>query len=318
MGEEFNIWCNARLPEAVKAWLRTELEGNHIGFADEAAGEESLPADASIAFGQPLPKDVIASARLRWAQVASAGYTPFDRDDVRQALSEQGKILTTSSDVYAEPVAQHILAMMLGLARRLPQSLENQRATQGWPYYETRAVSFLVNRQTAVILSYGHIAQRLIELLAPFDMNIIVVRQHARGDEPVRTVAADEAETVLALADHIINILPDNAATKSYLNADRLRVLKPEALLYNVGRGATVDQQALIEALTSGRLAAAYLDVTEPEPLPAEHPLWTTPNCFITPHSAGGHVGETERLINHFLANFRRFTRGEQMLNRVI
>jgi phosphoglycerate dehydrogenase-like enzyme len=97
-----------------------------------------------------------------------------------------------------------------------------------------------------------------------------------------------------------------------------LQAMKPGAIFYNIGRGTTVDQAALAEALGSGRLSAAYLDVTDPEPLPPEHPLWTTPNCVITPHTAGGHSDEWDRLVDHFLANLRRHEAAEPLLDRVI
>jgi phosphoglycerate dehydrogenase-like enzyme len=94
--------------------------------------------------------------------------------------------------------------------------------------------------------------------------------------------------------------------------------MKAGAIFYNIGRGSTVDQSALLEALASGRLRYAYLDVTDPEPLPAEHPLWAQPNCFITPHTAGGAVDEFERLAKHFVGNLRRFEAGERLINRVM
>jgi len=116
----------------------------------------------------------------------------------------------------------------------------------------------------------------------------------------------------------VVNILPENDSTIGYVNARRLACCKPGARFYNVGRGTTVDQTALLEALQSRRLDAAYLDVTDPEPLPVEHPLWTTPNCFITPHAAGGRYDEDEALVNHFLANLAAFQAGTQLTDRVI
>jgi phosphoglycerate dehydrogenase-like enzyme len=94
--------------------------------------------------------------------------------------------------------------------------------------------------------------------------------------------------------------------------------MKPGAIFYNIGRGATVDQAALSDALHSGRLSAAWLDVTDPEPLPEDHPLLATPNCFITPHTAGGHVDEGRSIVKHFLENLGRFTRGEPLIDRVM
>jgi phosphoglycerate dehydrogenase-like enzyme len=94
--------------------------------------------------------------------------------------------------------------------------------------------------------------------------------------------------------------------------------MKPGAIFYNIGRGATVNQEALVEALHSGRIAAAWLDVTDPEPLPDDHPLRREPNCFITPHIAGGHVDETGTLVRHFLGNLERFVRGDPLVDRVM
>jgi phosphoglycerate dehydrogenase-like enzyme len=147
---------------------------------------------------------------------------------------------------------------------------------------------------------------------------VTAVRRRPAGDENVIVVTEDELAEALATADHIVNILPDNPATQRFVNAARLAATNPGAIFYNVGRGTTVDQDALLAALQSGHLGAAYLDVTEPEPLPPEHPLWSAPNCYITPHSAGGLRTEPQRLVQHFLDNLRRFDRGEPLEDRVI
>ena len=105
--------------------------------------------------------------------------------------------------------------------------------------------------------------------------------------------------------------------TKGDFTAGRFARMKPTALFYNIGRGTTVNQDALIDALSHGRIAGAYLDVMDPEPLPPEHPLWRAPNCFITPHTGGGHHNEFEQIVRHFLANLARFERAEAMLNQV-
>jgi phosphoglycerate dehydrogenase-like enzyme len=94
--------------------------------------------------------------------------------------------------------------------------------------------------------------------------------------------------------------------------------MKRGAILYNIGRGTTVDQEALLESLLCGHLGAAWLDVTDPEPLPDDHPLWTAPNCYITPHTAGGHQKESETLVRHFLQNFERFLGGFPLRDRIM
>ena len=149
-------------------------------------------------------------------------------------------------------------------------------------------------------------------------MDIAAVRRNPTGDENVRIVAPADIESELAKADHVVDVLPLNPATGHYFDAAKFAAMKPDACFYNVGRGPTVDQEAIRAALESGKLGFACLDVTEPEPLPKDHPLWTTKNCFITPHTAGGRRDQDEALVRHFLENFARFERGEPLANRVI
>jgi phosphoglycerate dehydrogenase-like enzyme len=150
-------------------------------------------------------------------------------------------------------------------------------------------------------------------------MNIVGLRRRVGGDEPVPTHAwgTPVAARALAVADTVVDVLPGNTSTRHAFDAARLAGLKPGAVFINIGRGSTVDQDALRAALIAGRLGAAYLDVTEPEPLPPDHPLWTTPGCTVTPHAAGGHADEGERLVRHFLENLVRFTSGQALLDAV-
>jgi phosphoglycerate dehydrogenase-like enzyme len=208
---------------------------------------------------------------------------------------------------------------MYAQGRQLPQAFAEQKGARGWPQKSMRGDCRLLRGQSAVIFGLGSIARRLIELLSPLGMDLTVMRRKVTGDEPVRALPWDGAQAAQALgtADHVLNILPAAPGTDLFFNAARLGAMKPDAIFYNIGRGTTVDQPALIAALTAGKLGAAYLDVTTPEPLPPEHPLWGTPNCFITPHTAGGHHDESERLVRHFLDNLARFTSGQALLDRV-
>ncbi|RYG28353.1 D-2-hydroxyacid dehydrogenase, partial [bacterium] len=132
----------------------------------------------------------------------------------------------------------------------------------------------------------------------------------------VPTHPIGELDEFLPGADYVANILPANAASERLFDAATFSKMREGALFMNIGRGTTVDQDALLAALP--RLAAAYLDVTDPEPLPKEHPLWREPKVVITPHSAGGHRGEDVRLVRHFLANLARFEAGETLMDRVM
>lgn len=313
------IWSNVQYDDAAMQLLRAGTAGHQLILT--AAKDATALADADIAFGQPDAEAVrqsVQNGKLRWVHVDSAGYDRFDNDAVRTALGTRKALLTNSSSVFDEPCAQHALAMMMGLARRIPQARDRQTGDHGWPMLELRAESYLLNGQTALLLGFGAIARRLVELLTPLRMNLVAVRRHPTGQESIPVFAEGELKKHLSLADHVINILPAGPATRYFVNAELLAAMKPGALFYNIGRGSTVDQSALIAALESGKLAAAYLDVTEPEPLPPDHPLWTAPNCFITPHTAGGHIGERDRLVRHFLENLRRFVSGESLNDHVL
>jgi len=134
----------------------------------------------------------------------------------------------------------------------------------------------------------------------------------------VRVLSLDELADTLPIADHVLNFLPENSETIGFFDQAKFLRCKRGACYYSLGRGTTTDQSALIESLISGHLAAACLDVTEPEPLPPDHPLWSTPNCYITPHSSGGHHNEAMRLTKHFLDNLHRFENGEPLIDRIV
>jgi phosphoglycerate dehydrogenase-like enzyme len=274
---------------------------------------------ADIAFGQPDASQCAQSSRLRWIEVTSAGYTRYDNEPFRETLRTRGAIFTNSSSVFSEPCAQHALALMLALGRQLPGAQREQLGERGWLYTELRRDSRLLTGETVLMLGFGAIGRRLAELLAPFRMKLFAVRRKAYSEAGVHIISEERLSSVIAEADHVINILPDNESTRNYVNARRLSWCKRGAKFYNIGRGTTVDQGALIEALESGRLGAAYLDVTEPEPLPPSHPLWTTRNCHITPHTAGGRHDQDEMLVQHFLKNLAVFEAGEgNFIDRVI
>lgn len=319
------IWCNIDFtPEqdSERDMLIQGIGGHRLLlFACDDGGRAGESREAlqlaEIAFGSPNAQTASQCEKLLWIHLDTAGYTSFDRPNIKQSLTQRGTALTNSSAVYDEPCAQHLLAMIMALARGLPAALDVQRSNKSWPMLELRSQVRLLNDQTVLILGFGAIARRLVELLRPLGMNLIAVRRQIRGDESVPVVETSGVDELLPRADHIVNILPANEHTGNFLNAQRLANLRQGAIVYNIGRGTTLDQDALLSELRSGRIAAAYLDVTQPEPLPPDNPLWQTPNCFITPHIGGGHDREREHQVKHFLDNLRRFEKGEALRNRI-
>ena len=320
-----NIWCNGKYDEAVLKRLREGVGGHKLVFSTNlvasmlSAGKpDPAMEEADIAFGQPAPADCISSARLKWLHLTSAGYTRYDTEELRENFRAKGAALTSSSAVFADPCAQHVLAMMLALNREVLAAYKEQTGAHGWGHKAQRRNARLLTGQTVLLLGFGLMGRRLAELLAPFGCTVYAVRRQTRSEHGVRIVPEEDLTKVLALADHVVDILPENDSTTNWVNARRLACFKPGARFYNVGRGTTVDQNALIEALQSGRLGAAYLDVMTPEPLPPEHPLWTAPNCCITPHSAGGRGNDHEAIVEHFLRNLALFEAGRALPDRVV
>ena len=318
------IWCNAKFSDDATRALVAGAQAHQLEFAANAsasvltAGQpDAALLAADIAFGQPDPAQCMASTRLKWAEVSTAGYTRYDTPEFQENFRARGAVFSNVSQVFADPCAQHVLAMMLAFGRQLLPSYRDQLSDHSWHYAQRRYDSRLLTGQTVLLLGFGAIGRRLAELLAPFGMTVMAVRRQTRSERGVRIIPEENVSAALAQADHVVNILPDNASTRNYVNARRLACCKPGARFYNVGRGTTVDQRALREALHSGRLGAAYLDVFEIEPLPADDALWTEPNCFITPHTAGGRSDQDDAIVKHFLHNLVAFSRGEAMVDRI-
>lgn len=319
------IWCNAKFSDADTRLLVEGTRGHQLVFSTQAsasvlaAGQpDPLLQEADVAFGQPDAAQCLRCGRLRWVEVTTAGYTRYDTPEFREAFQARGATFSNVSQVFADPCAQHVLAMMLALGRRLLDSHRDQLTDRSWHYTERRYESRLLTGQTVLMLGYGAIGRRLAELLAPFGMTLLAVRRQVRSERGVRIIPEEQLSAALGQADHVVNILPDNAGTRNFVNARRLSCCKRGVRFYNVGRGSTVDEGALVEALHNGRIGEAYLDVFESEPLLPEHPLWSAPNCHITPHTAGGRHDQDTAIVQHFVTNLRAFSRGERLVDQIL
>lgn len=283
-----------------------------------AAGvADPMLAEADVAYGQPDVEQTMRCPRLKYVALSTAGYRRYDRADFRAAMQARGVPVTNASQVFADPCAQHVVAQMLALERNLPVQLRNQDGPREWRYLEDRFSAGVLTRRRVLLLGYGAIGRRLAELLKPFGCAVSAHRRRPRGDEAVPIVAEAALPAAFATADHVVNILPDSPETAGWMSAARFAQLKPGARFYNIGRGTTVDQPALIAALASGHVGAAYLDVMEPEPLPPDHPLWTARNCYLTCHIGGGTHEQDNNLATHLLANLAAFIRGMPLTDRI-
>lgn len=250
----------------------------------------------------------LKSSNLRWLHTFSAGVdAPFF-----QTLLRQGVCLTTSSGVHAVPIAQTVMLYLLALTRDLPGWLEDQ-SKRVW---NPRSIGSLQGLRAAV-LGMGPIGYEISRLCRAMRMDPVAFRRTVRGDEPCDTYAMAEIDSRLPEMDVIILALPLTPETDRILDASRLARLKPGVLIVNIGRGACIDEEALIRALRSGQVGGAGLDVFAEEPLPSGSPLWNMRNVIITPHSSGEEPGNHAQATKIFLENVARYQRGHSLLNAV-
>jgi phosphoglycerate dehydrogenase-like enzyme len=250
----------------------------------------------------------LKSSRLAWLHSASAGVD----HEVFHRFLERGVRLTTSSGAHAVPIAHTVLLYMLALSRDLPGWLTAQREHR----WEPRAIHDLQGDRVAVV-GLGPIGLEIARLACALRMDVVGLRRQPQGDEPCPTLALDRLHEVLPGLDWLVLALPLTAETRHILDAEALALLRPEASVINIGRGALIDETALVAALRDGRLAGAGLDVFEVEPLPEESPLWELPNVILTPHSSGTNPGNDERAAAIFFENLRRFRADEPLRNEV-
>lgn len=247
-----------------------------------------------------------ANPQVRWVQLPSAGIELY-----AEILTRFPDLTWTSAKgSYAKPVGEHALALTLAALRGLKvRALASSWGTEG---------GISLNGLRCVVVGGGGVAAEIVRLYKAFDTHVTVVRRTA---EPVEhadvTVAFDGLDEALKGAEVVALAAAATPTTRHLLNADRLALLAEGAVVANVGRGSLVDQAALVEALTTGTLRGAGLDVTDPEPLPESDPLWSLENCLITPHTADTTEMVVPLLRERILANHRRFTAGEPMLGLV-
>jgi phosphoglycerate dehydrogenase-like enzyme len=254
--------------------------------------------------------DVLPRApRLRWIQSISAGVEDF----ASPALTAHGVVLTNAAGVYDAGLAESVLGFLLALSARI---LEDARLEPGaWPSDGTR----LLRGTTALVVGAGSIGTEVGRLLRAAGIQVRGVARTPRPpDGTFDTIAGpEELHAELGRADHVVNVLPITPATRGAFDADAFAAMRPHAVFVNIGRGATVDEPALIQALEHGRIGGAALDVFEIEPLPAESPLWRMPNVLVSPHRAGDHEGWQTDVVALFADNLRRFVAGEPLRNVV-
>jgi phosphoglycerate dehydrogenase-like enzyme len=251
---------------------------------------------------------------LEWLHVFNAG---VDHPIYGEMLA-RGVRLTTSAGCAAQSIAQTAIAGLLMLSREMMRWLDAQRR-HAWEPRRAPDVPLDLPGETAVILGIGHIGREIARLARELGVHVIGVRRSLGGaDEPVDELVTPGALTaVLPRADWLIIACPLTDETRGLVDAGMLARLKRGARIINIARGEIVEEAAMIEALRSGKLRGAYLDVFQDEPLPPDSPLWDMPNVIVTPHNSPAASGHDQRVYDLFAANLGRWRSGEALVNEI-
>ncbi len=305
-----SIALDPALPDGVEAYVYD----NSAPIPDE-----HLDADVLVLWSYSRKRMADAARRmtgLRLIQSLSAG-----TDTIEQAGFADDVVISSGVGLHDVMVAEHTLALLLALVRRIPDSLAAQaRREWSWELMESQQLppggrpATTLHGARVLVWGFGSIGQHLAPMLSALGAEVTGVARSAGTRGGYDVVSEDRLDEELARADALVMILPDTPTTVRALDARRIAELKEHALVVNVGRGATVDETALLEGLNSGHVGGAGLDVTAQEPLPADSPLWDAPRTIITPHVAGGRPLGADELI---AANVEALARGTELRNVV-
>lgn len=244
---------------------------------------------------------------ITWMQFRMAGVDAL----IAAGIIDERRVFTTARGIYADGVAEHALALIMAATGGLHTLA--RRHGPGGP-----APARPLSELTVAVVGAGGIGAALVALLEPSGTHLIGVTRTGRDVPGCRTcLSADRLDEVWPVADVVVLAAPATAATDRLIDADVLAAMRDDAVLVNIARGSLVDTDALTVALREGRLGAAALDVTDPEPLPDGHPLWDEPRALITPHSANPGSAQIVRLSARVTENVRRFAAGEELLGAV-
>lgn len=291
---------------------RIDAAAAALGFAvdyyDSNAPVEPDYSDCEVIFGHADPKLLKKAAKLQWLCSDFAGVEKYLDDSV---WPHPGCLLSNSSGAYGPAIAEHVVMVLLMLLRRMPE-YQSELARREWTVH---APIRSITGSRLVVLGAGDVGSHIARRLQALGAVVTGVSRSGRAEGPGfdRVLPLTRLEEVLPQADALILALPATAETAGLLSRQRIALLPPQALVVNVGRGSTVDQDALVEALLSRAISGAALDVMTPEPLPRDHPLWSCPNTILTPHISGNMALDLtcDTALELFLSDLSRYAAGK-------
>jgi phosphoglycerate dehydrogenase-like enzyme len=296
--------------------LRAAFPAHTVLHARSHAEADAMYPDADVVFAGQITRAQFAAARcLRWLHSPAAGVGGM----LFPEMVASAVVITNSRGMSAETIAEHVLAVTLAIFRRLPHAFRSQAARE----WAQDAIGAERNRLIAgshvLVVGLGAIGTAVARRLTLLGARVTGIRRRASGtpDGSWAVAAAERLHALLPEADVVVIAAPHTRDTRSLIGARELALMSRDAVLVNVSRGQLVDEAALVEALRTGSITAAALDVFAEEPLPPESPFWALPNVLITPHTSGFRPDHWEAAVELFADNLRRFAAGEPLLNVV-
>jgi phosphoglycerate dehydrogenase-like enzyme len=286
--------------------LRREAPDVELSAGTEVASLRSAAQDADAVLIAPRYASLLTElwpdlGNTRWIHTLAAGVEalPFE------LLRESEVVVTNSRGLYADALGEFAIAAMCWFAKDLRRLIRNQDGQRWEPYDVER-----LEGRTVGIIGYGGIGHAVASRAAALGMHVLTYRRRSELGDPI-------LEEVIAESDYLVMCTPLTPSTHRLLSRERIAAMKPGAVFINVGRGATVDEEALVEALQSHHIRGAALDVFDTEPLPPDHPLWQLDNVLLSPHTADHTADAHLRAMSFFLENLRRFRAGDSLENVV-
>ncbi len=293
------------------AVLRERLPGYDVAVADTPAEERRLLGRATVATGPDIDESFLEEAeklRLFACMYAGTDHLPLEAFEARDVA------VTNGAGVHGQNVAEHVIGVLLSFTNQFHRAWRQANRCE-WRAYPTGEL----NGSTVTVVGMGAIGRAVVELIEPFGAETIGVRYTPENGGPTDDVFGfDDVHEALSRTEYLVITAPLTDETRGLIDAEALATLPPDAIVVNVGRGAVIDTSALVEVLRRNAIGGAALDVTDPEPLPREHPLWSFQNVFITPHNAGHTPEYYDRLSSLVATNVRRLDSDAALQNRIV
>jgi phosphoglycerate dehydrogenase-like enzyme len=293
--------------------LRDRLPDKTVALARTPKQERELVEDARVVTGNSIDEDLLARAEnleLFACTFAGTDHVPMDE------LESRGVAVTNAGGIHAPGIAEQAIGNMLVFTRRLHEGWRRKQQSQ-WRHFQSNEFT----DSTVTVIGLGSIGEAVVQRLQGFEVETIGIRYTPSKGGPTDEVLGfdeDDVHEALSRSDYVVVACPLNDLTRGLIGSEELATMPTDSVLVNTARGGIVDTDALVSALRSNKIRGAALDVTDPEPLPADHALWGLENCLITPHTGGHTPKHWDRLADIVGENVARLGSGDELVNQVL